>query len=147
MWVFVHIVCYLVDSWQRMQNLHILTCLAEHVFLQDIHVLYSLVFHEIGEAFLLHTCHIENVCLGNDVLVEIGMFHIFYAVLFAIQFVFIWHGKLLWSYKVECRIEMTHCHDQRVYCTTVFEVADKKDIEVLECALCLVDRIEVKHAL
>ena len=49
-WTFVNIVCNFVDAWQRMENLHVLAGLYEHVVLEDIYVLHPLVFHEVGEA-------------------------------------------------------------------------------------------------
>lgn len=41
-----------------MQNLHVGTCIDKHVLLEQIAILDSLVFLQVGEAFPLHARHI-----------------------------------------------------------------------------------------
>ena len=65
----------------------------------------------------------------------------------AIYFIFFRHGKLFRSYEVECRIEVAHCCDERVYGTSILQVAYKINVEVVEGALSLVYRVEVKETL
>ena len=48
---------------------------------------------------------------------------------------------------MEGGVEVAHGHDERVDGTAVLQVADKVDVQVVEGALCLVDAIEVEHAL
>ena len=74
--IVVDIVCNLVDAWQRMQNLHVGLSLAKHRVLEYVDILDALIFHKVREAFLLYTCHIQDVGIGNDVLVEVGVLYI-----------------------------------------------------------------------
>ena len=75
------------------------------------------------------------------------MFYIGNPQFIAIDFVFFGHFQLFGCYKMECRVEMRHGHEQRVYRATVFQVADHGDIEIFESALCFVDGVEVEHRL
>ena len=75
------------------------------------------------------------------------MFYIGNPQFIAIDFVFFGHFQLFGCYKMECRVEMRHGHEQRVYRATVFQVADHGDIEIFESTLCLVDGVEVEHRL
>lgn len=45
------------------------------------------------------------------------------------------------------RIEMAHCHDKGMDCATIFEIANKIDIQILKGSLCLIDGIKVKQTL
>ena len=83
-WVVVYIVGYLVDAWQRMENLHIVLALTQHGAVENLDVFDTLIFHEVGEALFLHARHVYNVGLGDDVFVEVGVFHVFYAVFIAV---------------------------------------------------------------
>ena len=87
MWIIIYIVCNLVDTWQWVHDLHVLLCLAEHVALQDIHVLHTLVLHQVAETLLLYTGHVENIGAGNHILVEILVLHVLDVVLLAVEFV------------------------------------------------------------
>ncbi len=75
------------------------------------------------------------------------MFLILNAVLFAVDFVFLRHGKLFGGHEMERRIEMAHGHDERVDGAAVLQVANEIDVEAFKCALCLIDRVEVQHTL
>ena len=103
-----------------MENPHVGFGITEHVGAEDIHILYPLIFHEVGETLLLYTCHIENVCIGDDFLIESGVLLVRYTVLFALDFVFLRHGQFLGGHKMESRIKMTHSHDEGVDGTAVF---------------------------
>ena len=61
------------------------------------------------------------------------------AVLAAVDFVFLRHCQLLRRYEVECRVEVAHGGDERVYGASVLQVTHKINIKVFESALCFVD--------
>ena len=130
-----------------MQHAHVGLGQTQHVVVQDVDVLHALVLHEVAETLLLDARHIENVGIGNDRFVEVGMLFEGNAVLLAVELVLVGHGKLLGGHEMEGGIKMTHGHDERVYGATVLEVAHEVDVQVLERALGLIDGVEVKHAL
>ena len=111
MWIVINIVCYLIDAWQGMQYLHVVLCQGKHRTVKDIHVFDTLIFHQIRETFFLDPCHVDNVGIGNGVLVEISMLHIFYPMFLTVYLVFLWHCKFLWCNEMECRIKVAHGSD------------------------------------
>ena len=147
MGVLVNVVGNLVHAWQRVENAHVGLGQGEHVVFQDIDIFHPLIFHEVGEALLLHARHVEDVGIGDDLLVERRVFLIPDAVLLAIHLVFAGHGQFLGSHEVEGGVEVSHGHEQGVHGAPVFQVAHHVDVEVVEGALRLVDAIEVEHAL
>ena len=130
-----------------MQNLHVGLSLAKHRVLEYVDILDALIFHKVREAFLLYTCHIQDVGIGNDVLVEVGVLYIFDAMLLAINLVLIGHSQLLRRYEMECRVEVAHGCDERMYGTAILEVAYKIYVKIVESALGLIDRVEVEQTL
>ena len=145
--VVVHIVGYLVHAGQRVQDLHVGPCLFQHRGPQDVHVLHAFIFHEVGEAFALYAGHIQYVGAGDDVGVEVLVFHIAYVLFAAVGFVLLGHGQLLGCNEVEGRVEVAHGHQQRVYGAAIFQVANQVDVQVVEPALRLVYAVEVEHRL
>ena len=69
------------------------------------------------------------------------MFHILDMMLFAVQFVFLRHFQFIRSDEMESRIKMTHGHQQRMYGTSILQVAHQIDIQVFQCTLRLIDGI------
>ena len=130
-----------------MQDTQVLTAVFQHVILQDIHILHTFILFEVGEAFALYTRHIQNVRLVDDVFRKFRVFIVFDAMLVTEVFLFVRHAELVRRDEVECRVEMRHSHYQRVYGTSVFQVADHRDVEIRQSALCLLDGIEVQHGL
>ncbi len=72
------------------------------------------------------------------------MFHVLDVVLAAVDFVFFGHPQLVGSDVVESGVEVAHGHQQGVDGTAVLQVADQKNVQVLQCALCLVDGVEIR---
>ncbi len=54
-----------------MKYLHVRLCSGEHGSLEAIYVLYTFVFHQVCEPFLLHAGHIKDVAVVN-VLFHVG---------------------------------------------------------------------------
>ena len=69
------------------------------------------------------------------------------AMLTAVELVLFRHGEFLRGDEVKRRVEMPHCHDERVDGPAVFEVADKINIQILKRTLRLIDRVEVEQTL
>ena len=130
-----------------MQDTQVLTAVFQHVILQDIHILHTFVFFEVGETFALYTSHVQNIRLVDDVFRKFGIFVVFDTMFVAEVFLFVRHTEFVRCDEVECRIEMRHTHYQRVYGTSVFQVAYHRDVEIGQFALCLLDGIEVQHCL
>ena len=112
MWIIIYIVSNLVHAWQRMHDLHVLLSLAEHVALQDIHVLYAFILHQVAETLLLYTGHVEDVGTCNHIFVEVLVLNIFDVVLLAVEFILFWHGEFLRCDEMEGRIEVAHSCDK-----------------------------------
>ena len=68
-------------------------------------------------------------------------------VFLAIELVFVGHGQFLRRNEMERGVEMTHGHDERVHGASVFQVTHQIDVEILQCALRLIDGVEVEHTL
>ena len=147
MGVVVHLVGYLVDAGQGVEYLHVGLGQAEHVVVQDVDVLHALVLHEVAEPLLLHAGHVEDVGIGNDLLVEGGVLGVLDVVLVAVDLVLLGHLQLLGSDEVEGGVEVAHGHQQGVDGAPVLQVAYHIYIKVLERPLGLVDAVEVEHAL
>ena len=130
-----------------MHNLHVFLGFGQHVASQDVHVLYALIFHQVAETLFLHTRHVQDVGTGYYVLVEVFVLHIFYMVVLAVEFVLLGHGQFLGSNEVERGVEVAHGRYERVNGASVLQVAYQIDVEVFQCALCLVDGIKVQKAL
>ena len=75
------------------------------------------------------------------------MFHVFDTMIAAVNLVFFRHSQLIGSDEMESRIEVAHCHQQRMYSTAIFEVTNEENIQVLQCTLGFVDGVEVEHRL
>ena len=119
----------------------------QHAVLEDIDIFHAFIFHKVCKAFALHTCHIEYVSFGYHMFVKLRMFLVADTLRAAVSLVFFGHLQLFGSYEVEGRVEMTHSHKQRVYRTSILQVAYKVDVEVLKRTLRLVDGVKVKHSL
>ena len=143
----VHILCDLIDARQRVENAQVATCFRQHLPAQNVDILHALILHEIRETLTLHARHVENVGLGDHLLIKIFVFHKMNAMLAAILLVFVRHGQFGGSDEVECGVEMAHGHDERVHGTSVFEVADQVNVQVVECALRLHHGVEVEQRL
>ena len=130
-----------------MQDAQVGTGMFQHLVAQDVDILHPLVLHEVGEAFTLHTGHVEDVGISNDFFRKVRMFHVLDVVLTAVDFVFFGHPQLVGSDEVESGVEVTHGHQQGVDGTAVLQVADQEDIQILQRALRLVDGVEVEHGL
>ena len=130
-----------------MQYLHVFATLAQHVGAQDVGILHPLVFHEVGESFFLHTGHIQDVGIGYGVFGEVLTFLKSNAVFLAVALVLLGHLEFARSYEVECWVVWPHRHEERVYRASVFQVAHHVDVQVFQCALSLVDAVEVEHRL
>ena len=130
-----------------MQDAQVVARSFEHICFEYVYVLDALILHEVGEALALHAGHIEDVGIGDGLLGEVGVLYILDAVLLAVEFVFVGHGEFLGGDEVELRVEVAHGHQERVYRTAVLEVAHEVDVQILQCALRLVDGIEVEHRL
>ena len=130
-----------------MQNLHVLLALAQHVRLQDVGILHTLILHQIRETFTLHTCHVKDISIGNRVLREVALLDVVDIVLLAVELILLWHLQFLRCDKVECWVILPHRHQQRVYRATILQVAHHIDVQVLQRTLCLVNGVEVEHRL
>ena len=130
-----------------MKDTQVGTGVFQHFVAQYVDVLYTFVLHKICETFALHTSHIENICISYDFFRKVGVFYELNAMFTTINFVFFRLFQLFGSYEMECRVEVAHCHQQGVYGTSVFQITHKIDVQVLQSALCLVDRVEVEHRL
>ena len=130
MWVVIHIVSNFVYARKRMKYLHILFHVLQHVISQNIHVFHMFIFHQIGKSFLLYTCHIQNIGIGNGFCIECSMLVVNNVMLFTIKFIFLWHTQFFRCNEMECRIKMTHCRDKGMHRAPIFQVADKIDIEI-----------------
>ena len=95
-----------------MHDLHVLLSLAEHVTLQDIHVLYAFILHQVAETLLLYTGHVEDVGTCNHIFVKVLVLNIFDVVLLAVEFVLFWHGEFFRCDEMEGRIEVAHGCDK-----------------------------------
>ena len=147
MGVIVHIVGDFIDARQRVQDFHVGLGVAQHGGTEDIHVLHALVFHEVGETLALHAGHIYNVGLGDDLLVEIGLFLVLDALLAAVGFEFLGHREFFGGDEMESRVEMAHGHNERMHRAPVLQVAHKENVQVVEFALRLVDAVKVEQGL
>ena len=147
MWVVVNLVGYLVDAGQGVQYLHVRLGQPQHVVVQNVNILDALVFHEVREALLLHAGHVEDVGVGNNLLVEGRVLLVLDALALAVEFVLLGHLKLLGRHEVERGVEVAHGHEQRVDGAAILQVAHHVDVQVLERALGLVDAVQVEHAL
>ena len=58
MWIIVYIVGDFVNAWKRVKDAHIGFGGMQHFIFQDIYVFDVFIFHQVGEAFFLHTSHI-----------------------------------------------------------------------------------------
>ena len=121
--------------------------LMEYERVKNVYVLDAFVLHQVAETLFLYTGHIQDVGIGNHLLVESSMLLELNAVFFAVNLILIGHGQFLGGHKMEGGIEVAHGHNQRVYGTPVFQIAYQVDVQVLQCPLCLIDRIKVKHTL
>ena len=130
-----------------MQNLHVGLGQSQHVVVENIYILDALILHQVAETLFLYACHIQDVGIGNHFLIEGGVLLELNAMFLAVNLVLVGHGQFLGCHEMEGGIEVAHRHNQRVYGTTVFQVADQIDVQVLQCSLCLIDGIKVKHAL
>ena len=114
-----------------MEDLHVRLSTSKHVGTEDIDVLHALIFHQVGETLFLYTGHIDDVGIGNHLLVEGCMFLELDTVLLAIDLILVGHGQFLRSNEMESGVEVPHGHDEGVHRTTVFEVAHQVDVQVL----------------
>ena len=131
MGIIVHLVGYLVHTGQRVENLHIGLGQPEHLVVEHVHVLHALILHEVGETLLLHAGHVEDIGIGDDLLIERRVLLILDAVLFAIDLVLLGHRQFLRGHEMERGVEMTHRHEQRVNRPSVLQVAHHIYIKVL----------------
>ena len=65
----------------------------------------------------------------------------------AVYLIFFGHLQFVGGDEVEGGVEVAHGHQERVYGTSVFQVAYEEDVQVLQRALRLVDGVEVEHGL
>ena len=130
-----------------MQDAQVGTGMFQHLVAQDVDILHPLVLHKVGEALALHTGHVEDIGISDDFFRKVRMFHVLDVVLAAVNFVFFGHPQLVGSDEVESGVEVAHGHQQGVDGTAILQVADQEDIQVLQCALCLVDGVEIEHGL
>ena len=56
--ILVDIVGYLVDTGQRVENLHVGLGQSQHVVVEHVDILDALVFHQVAETLLLYARHI-----------------------------------------------------------------------------------------
>ena len=146
-WVVVHVVGNFVDSRQWVQDFHCGFGVFQHGCFQDIDVFDSFIFHEVCESFPLDSGHVEDVGVGDDVSVELLFFDEGNVSVLAVDFVFLGHGEFFGCDEVEGGIEVSHRHDERVYGSSVFEVSDEIDVQIVESSLCFVDAVEVQQGL
>ena len=147
MGICINILSYLVDAGQRMQYLEVGLGRAEHVVLEDEHILDALIFHQVSEPLTLYTCHIQDVGIGYGLLVKTGVFHKFYSVVAAVLLVLLGHLEFIGRDEVECGIEESHCGEHGVNSASVFEVTHKVDVQVIQVSLGLEHGVQVKHGL
>ena len=130
-----------------MQDAQVGTGVFQHLVAQDVDVLYTFVLHEVGEAFTLHTGHVEDVRVGYYFFREVGVFHEFDVVFATVNLVFFRHFQFFGSDEMEGGVEVAHCHQQGVYGAAVFQIAYQVNVQILQRALRLVDGVEVEHRL
>ena len=75
------------------------------------------------------------------------MLLVFEPVLVAEVLLLVRHAQLVRRDEVEGRMEVRHSHDQGVNRTAILQIADHRDGEVIQFALCLADGIQVQHGL
>ena len=130
-----------------MQDTHIVLGLLQHGKFEQVEVLHPLIFHQVGKPFLLYTGHVEYVRPGNGVGGKVRVFYIFYMMNVAILLVHIRHLQLFGSNEMKRRVEMTHGHQQRMYGTSVFQITYHINLQVVERALRLINRVKIQHGL
>ena len=143
----VHILRDLVDARQWVENAQVATGFRQHLAAQNVDILHTFILHEIRETLTLHARHVENIGLGDHLLIKIFVFHKMNAVLAAILLVFFGHGQFGRRDEMECGVEMAHGHDERVDGAPIFEVADQVNVQVVERALGLHHGVEVEQRL
>ena len=130
-----------------MEDAHILAAFPQHVGPQYIGVFHTLIFHEVGEAFTLHTCHIQDVGFADAVFRKLCFFHVADAFLLAVQLVLLGHFEFFRSHEVKGRIILAHRHQQRMHRTPIFQVTHQEDVQVVKPSLRLPNGVEVEHGL
>ena len=75
------------------------------------------------------------------------MLLVFESVLVAEVLLLVRHAQLVRRDEVEGRMEVRHSHDQGVNRTAILQIADHRDGEAIQLALCLADGIQVQHGL
>ena len=104
----IHIVSYFIHTRQRVQNLHVVAALSQHICTQDVSIFHSLIFHQVRETLSLHSSHVENVGISDGVLREIRLLHVIHMVLLAIELVFVRHFQFLRSDEMESWVVFAH---------------------------------------
>ena len=130
-----------------MHDLHVGLGEREHFAFEYVHVFHAFIFHQVGETLLLHTGHIENIGIRNDLFVECRVLLILDAMLFAVELILLWHGEFLRCDEMKSGVEMAHGHNEGVDGAAVFEIAHHINVQVLKRTLGLVDGIKVEQAL
>ena len=95
-----------------MKDTQVLPAILQHIVAQDIDILHTLILLHIGEALTLHTRHVENIGLVDDLFREIGMLFVFEPMLVAEVLLLIRHTQLIGCHEMEGGVEMRHADNQ-----------------------------------
>ena len=129
-----------------MQNTHIVLRVVEHRVFQNIDILHALILHRVGETLALYAGHIDDVGLVDSI-ADLGRFGKLQTLVAQELLVLLGHTQFGRRNEGKLGVEVRESLQQRVYGATVLQVANHHNVDAVECALRLFDRIEVEQCL